>query len=122
MATDAHHDGSSAAVWRTSSRTRGGRGRIAQLDSALRGSVDAGLAALVFAVPLILGGRTALGQLVLVGLTLWVAVCWCLRGCLASRSTWIRSGAEPKRHGRLRCFNSPAIYKEYLATVPMLNK
>ena len=65
-----------------------------QIDAALLGSVDAGLAAVLFAVPLILGGRIALGQLVLVGLTFWIAVCWCIRQCLFPRATWIRSAAE----------------------------
>ena len=57
--------------------------------------VDAGLAAVIFTVPLLMGGRVALGQFVLVALALWVAVCWCLRQCLATRGQWIRSPAGP---------------------------
>ena len=46
-----------------------------QLDFLLVECVDAGLAGVIFIVPLILGGRIALGQLVLVALTLWTAIC-----------------------------------------------
>ncbi len=58
-------------------------------------AVDAGLMAVIFVVPLILGGRIALGQLALVALAVWVAVCWCLRQCLASEAAWVRSPTEP---------------------------
>jgi len=68
------------------------RSRLAAL---LLRAVDAGLAAAVFLVPLIIGGRVALGQLVLVTLSLWIALCWCLRQGLASRAAWVRSPAGP---------------------------
>ena len=64
-------------------------------DSLLIKCVDAGLAGVLFAVPVMMGGRIAAGQLVLVSLSLWVAVCWCLRQCLAPRAAWIRSPAGP---------------------------
>ena len=57
----------------------------------LEGFVDAGLVAAIFVVPFVLGGRTAFGQLVLVCLALWIAVCWCLRQALVRRTTWVRS-------------------------------
>ena len=63
-----------------------------QADRLLLGFVDAGLVAVIFIMPFILGGRTAFGQLVLVCLTLWIAVCWCLRQFSASQATWVRSG------------------------------
>jgi len=66
-----------------------------RLDSLLTACVDAGLAGVVFVVPFILGGRIALGHLVLVALATWVAVCWCLRQCIAPRAQWVRSPAEP---------------------------
>jgi len=66
-----------------------------QLDYLLVECVDAGLAGVLFIVPLILGGRIALGQLVLVALTLWTAICWCLKQCLTPRATWVRSSAGP---------------------------
>jgi len=65
--------------------------QIEQVRRLLLGAVDAGLAGVIFLVPLILGGRIAWGQLALVVLALWVAVCWCLRQCLARQATWVRS-------------------------------
>ncbi len=61
----------------------------------LQHATDAGLAAVIFVVPLLLGGRIALGQLALVALAVWVALCWCLRQCLVSAAGWIRTPAEP---------------------------
>ncbi len=72
---------------------RSSRGR--QFSLLLLGAVDLGLAAAVFIVPLLLGGRIALGQFVLVALALWVAVCWCLRQSLASGAVWVRTPAGP---------------------------
>lgn len=70
-------------------------GEIAQrIDSFLLWAVDAGLAALILLVPLAMGGRTALGQLVLVVLADGIAVCWCLRQGLFSDTTWIRSSGS----------------------------
>ncbi|MBN2475614.1 MAG: O-antigen ligase family protein [Pirellulales bacterium] len=80
-------------------------GRSVHLDPQVRGrsslgeqvgvlslqAVDAGLGAVVFIVPFLLGGRIALGQLVLVALSLWVAVCWCVHQCCTARPTWVRS-------------------------------
>ncbi|NQU24576.1 MAG: O-antigen ligase family protein [Candidatus Nealsonbacteria bacterium] len=60
------------------------------LDAILIGGVDAGLASTVFLVPLVMGGRSALGQLVLVVFVLWTAACWCLRQCATSKA-WIRT-------------------------------
>ena len=65
------------------------------LDALLLQSVDTGLAAAIFLVPLIMGGRIALGRLVLVALSLWIALCWCLRRGLAPRAAWVRSPAGP---------------------------
>ena len=75
-------------VPRTHDRPSGPR----QASRLLLGVVDAGLVAVIFVVPFILGGRTAFGQLVLVCLTLWIAVCWCLRQSIARQATWVRSG------------------------------
>jgi len=66
-----------------------------RLDSLLVECVDAGLAGVLFIVPLIMGGRIALGQLVLVALALWTAICWCLKQCLAPQASWVRSPAGP---------------------------
>ncbi len=66
-----------------------------RLEAILTYLVDAGLAAAVFAVPLMLGGRLAVGQLVLVAAALFSALCWCAKAVLAGRTGWIRSGAEP---------------------------
>ena len=56
--------------------------------------VDAGLAAVLFVVPLWMGGRVAAGQLALAALAVWVAACWCLRQSLASRAVWVWSCAD----------------------------
>ena len=56
-------------------------------------AVDAGLAATILFVPLAMGGRTAVGQLLLVVLATGVAACWCLRQGLSSERIWVRSPA-----------------------------
>jgi len=56
--------------------------------------VDAGLAGCIFVVPMLLGGRHALGRLVLVGLAVAVALAWCVRQCLRAEGVWRRSSAE----------------------------
>ncbi len=66
----------------------------AQLDRLLLWAVDACLAATVFIVPLLMGGRVALGRLALVILAMGAAGCWCLRQCIAHRAAWIWSSAE----------------------------
>ncbi len=53
----------------------------------LRG-VDAGLAAILLAVPFAMGGRLAVGHLLLVALIFGTATCWCLHQSLARRGTW----------------------------------
>jgi len=72
-----------------------------RLDVVLLRAVDAGLAVSVFAVPLVLGGRLASGQLVLVAAVLIAAAVWCARQALRARAGWIRSGAEPILVGAL---------------------
>ncbi|MFH1921997.1 MAG: O-antigen ligase family protein [Planctomycetota bacterium] len=67
----------------------------AAAEALLLRSVDAGLVAAIFLVPLIMGGRVALGQLVLVALSLWIALCWCLKQGLASQAEWVCSPAGP---------------------------
>lgn len=64
-----------------------------RIDAILLRTVDTGLAATILLVPLAMGGRTALGQLVFVVLAAGVAVCWCLRQGLSSDQTWVRSPA-----------------------------
>lgn len=83
----------SPASLQTDARAEGRFPYSEQLCRVLLGSVDAGLAAMIILVPLLLGGRIAWGQLVLVALALWIAICWCLRQCLVSQATWVRSGA-----------------------------
>jgi len=62
-------------------------------DRLLLRAVDAGLIASLFAVPLVMGGRIAWGQLVLVVFSLWVGVCWCARQCLRRQAGWVRTPA-----------------------------
>jgi O-antigen ligase/tetratricopeptide (TPR) repeat protein len=86
-----------APAWRRRSAPSPGGPAAAghALEPMLTRCVDAGLAVVVFVVPLVLGGRMALGQLILVAAVLWTALCWCLRQSLASRAEWVRSPAEP---------------------------
>jgi O-antigen ligase/tetratricopeptide (TPR) repeat protein len=56
--------------------------------------VDWGLAAIVFVAPLFMGGRGAVGRLVLIALIAIVAVCWCARQCCSDRGRWRWSGVE----------------------------
>ncbi|MEN6492850.1 MAG: O-antigen ligase family protein [Thermoguttaceae bacterium] len=56
--------------------------------------VDVLLAAVVLVVPLLMGGRQALGQMALVVLALALGVCWCLRQAVCRQTGWIRSPAE----------------------------
>lgn len=63
-------------------------------DARLLRGVDGLLAAVVFSVPLLMGGCQALGQGVLVGLSVAVAVCWCIRQTLTGQTHWIWSSAE----------------------------
>ncbi len=81
------HGRSESDTSRTHDRSSG----CTRLSRALLGFVDAGLAAVIFVVPFIMGGRTAFGQLVLVSLTLWIALCWCLHQFLDGQATWVRS-------------------------------
>ena len=62
-----------------------------QVDLWLLRGVDAGLAAIIVVVPLLLGGRIALGQFVLLILTFAVALCWLLRQSFVSQASWIHS-------------------------------
>ncbi len=56
--------------------------------------VDWGLAGCVFVVPMLMGGRQALGQFVLVLLAVVVAVAWMSRQALLGKLTWRYSSAE----------------------------
>lgn len=75
-------------------RTTPGNTRRAQLDVVLLKVVDGGLACCIFAVPLLMGGRQAFGQLALVGLAVVVATAWMLRQCLKAGPCWRSSSAE----------------------------
>ncbi len=56
--------------------------------------VDGGLAGCIFLVPLLMGGRQALGQLALVTLAVAAALAWILRQCLRREVHWRRCSAE----------------------------
>jgi O-antigen ligase/tetratricopeptide (TPR) repeat protein len=58
------------------------------LDVLLLRIVDGGLAGSIFLVPLVMGGREALGQLLLVTLAVAAALAWAARGCSGGRLTW----------------------------------
>jgi len=57
--------------------------------------VDLGLIASIFAIPLIMGGRQAMGQLVLVLCAAWLACCWGIYQLKSSQSRWVPTRAEP---------------------------
>jgi O-antigen ligase/tetratricopeptide (TPR) repeat protein len=58
------------------------------LDTFLLRIVDGGLAGSVLLVPFLMGGRQALGQLVLVALAVAAALAWTTRWCVHRRFTW----------------------------------
>jgi hypothetical protein len=66
---------------------RENRGNAA-LDVLLLGVVDAALAGCVLVVPLLMGGRHAIGQLVLVSLAVGAAAAWSARECLRPQALW----------------------------------
>ena len=68
-------------------------GGARQFDAILLRIVDGGLAGCIFLVPLLLGGRQALGHLVLVALAVVVAAAWVIRQCIARQGIWRRSAA-----------------------------
>ena len=57
--------------------------------------VDAGLAGVIFAAPLFMGGRHEVGRLVYVACVALAACSWGLRHYLAKKAFWRWSGAEP---------------------------
>ena len=63
-------------------------GGVNRLDATLLKVVDGGLAACIFLVPFLLGGRQALGQLVLIGLAVLVTSAWMIRQSIARRGIW----------------------------------
>jgi O-antigen ligase/tetratricopeptide (TPR) repeat protein len=65
------------------------------LDSCLLQIVDGGLAGVIFLVPLLMGGRHALGQLVLTALSVTVAVAWASRQSLRKDAAWRPTWATP---------------------------
>ncbi len=65
-----------------------GGGQKTQLDELLLRIVDGGLAGCIFVVPLLMGGRQALGQLALVSLAVAVALSWSLYRSLQDSAHW----------------------------------
>lgn len=60
----------------------------AALDALLLSVVDAALAGCILLVPFVLGGRHAVGQLVLVSLAVAAAAAWTTRQCLRREALW----------------------------------
>ncbi|MGD0898157.1 MAG: hypothetical protein ABR915_10005, partial [Thermoguttaceae bacterium] len=65
-----------------------------RLDALLLNVVDAGLAVCIFGVPLVMGGRHALGRLLLVVAAVAVALVWMFRQGLRREFRWRRSPAD----------------------------
>lgn len=76
-----------------SSGSQSHRGYRAGSDDLLLRVVDGGLAAVIFVVPLFLGGRYAVGQFVLVLLAVIVAIAWYLRQSIRGDGRSVRSFA-----------------------------
>ncbi|MBN1908382.1 MAG: O-antigen ligase family protein [Pirellulales bacterium] len=69
-------------------RTAESRQPACAWDTWLLQVVDLGLAACLLVVPLLMGGRHAVGQLVLIGLAVTVAIAWAVRMSLQTVPTW----------------------------------
>ncbi|NQU22290.1 MAG: O-antigen ligase family protein [Candidatus Nealsonbacteria bacterium] len=82
-----------AGQLRTAVESPGGAATHPQLDRLLLRIVDGGLAGCIFLVPMLMGGRQALGQLVLVTLAVVVAAAWSVRQLLRTKFLWRRCGA-----------------------------
>jgi O-antigen ligase/tetratricopeptide (TPR) repeat protein len=65
-----------------------------RIERLLLGSVDACVAAVVLVVPLLMGGRHAAGQLVLVALAVSAASAWVVRLCIQQDASWCRSPGD----------------------------
>ncbi|MCD4727206.1 MAG: O-antigen ligase family protein, partial [Pirellulales bacterium] len=66
------------------------------IEGLLLRAVDCGLAGSIFVVPLLMGGRHALGQLVLTVFAVAAAWAWCLRQCLRDDdNAWRPTAALP---------------------------
>lgn len=85
---------SHAGHGKKAARPAGGIAEDAPVEQLLLKIVDGGLAGCIFVVPLLMGGRQALGQLALVSLAVVVALAWMLRQCLRRESSWRNSSAE----------------------------
>ena len=72
----------------------GGAATNPQLDRLLLRIVDGGLAGCIFLVPMLMGGRQAPGQLVLVTLSVVVAAAWFVRQLLRTKFLWRRCDAQ----------------------------
>ena len=65
------------------------------LEQFLLQVVDGGLAGVVFLVPLLMGGRHAIGQLALTALAVAAAWAWAARQCLRDDAAWRPTWATP---------------------------
>lgn len=66
----------------------------AGLDGALLRITDGALAGCLFVVPMMMGGRQALGQLTLTALAVTAAVAWGARQCVLDKARWRWSWSE----------------------------
>ena len=65
------------------------------LDALLLQVVDGGLAGVIFLVPFLMGGRHAVGQLILTVLAVIAACAWAVRQCLCDDTAWRPTRAAP---------------------------
>ena len=83
-----------AGLPRDAVESPGGETTNPQLDRLLLKIVDGGLAGCIFLVPMLMGGRQAPGQLVLITLAVVVATAWSVRQLLRTQFRWRPCGAQ----------------------------
>lgn len=88
-------DGMSRTQMPSKSQPTSDDGHETALDRGCRWVIDAALAACVFAVPCLLGGRIALGQCVLAVSAAVAALAWSVSVLFSRRPTWTVTWVEP---------------------------
>jgi O-antigen ligase/tetratricopeptide (TPR) repeat protein len=63
-------------------------------DRLLLCAIDGGLAGCLFVIPFLLGGKMALGQLLLVAIAIVVTLAWAARQAIHGQGNWRRTGVE----------------------------
>lgn len=78
----------------STSKRHSSAGEYRRLFPILIGLVDAGLAGVILVLPFVMGGRQAIGQLLLCTLAMLTALVWLIAQCLRQEPVWRSSRAE----------------------------